>query len=131
MEDNIMDMPHGTETVDSMSIRLRDIMTGKGWSIRYEYDFGDGWRHQIKVVKVHEGRSPPHRPELLRGKGACPPEDCGGSFGYIELIDALNDPQHPEHSRMVEFMGVSRLDPSEFDRKEAQSRLRSARLMDV
>ena len=131
MEDDITDLPHGTETVDSMSIRLRDIMTGKGWFILYNYDFGDGWRHQVKVVKVHEGRSPLHRPELLRGKGACPPEDCGGSFGYIELIDALNDPQHPEHGRMVEFMGVSHLDPSEFDLKDAQSRLRSARLMDV
>ena len=81
MEDDVGDLPQGMEAIDSMAIRLRDIMTGKGWSIHYDYDFGDGWKHDVRVVNVHEGRSPLLRPELLKGSGACPPEDCGGVYG--------------------------------------------------
>jgi hypothetical protein len=125
MEDDVGDIPHGMEAIDSMAIRLRDIMTGKGWSIQYEYDFGDGWKHDVKVIKVHEGSSDILRPELLGGRGACPPEDCGGAYGYIELIKALNDPRHPEHEPMAKYMGVSHLDPREFDLQKARSRFRS------
>ena len=130
-EDDVGDIPHGMEAIDSMAIRLRDIMTGKGWSIRYEYDFGDGWKHDVKVVNVHEGRSPLPRPELLRGRGACPPEDCGGVYGYIEMIETLNDPRHREHERMADYMGVSHLDPGEFDLEKARSRFRSTWLTDI
>jgi hypothetical protein len=131
IEDDVVDLPQGTEAIDSMTIRLRDIMTGKGWSIRYDYDFGDGWKHDVKVVNVHEGLSPLLHPELLKGSGTCPPEDCGGAYGYIGLIKALNDPRHPEHESLTEYMGVDHLDPNEFDLEKAQSRFRSAWLTNI
>lgn len=124
-EEDVEDFPVGMEVIDSGRIHLRDIMGGKGWSIPYLYDFGDGWMHIVKVVKVHLGQSSPDRVELLDGSGACPPEDCGGGYGYQELISVVNDPRHPEHDDMAEWFGSDSLDPKAFDIQAARKRLGS------
>ena len=124
-EDDVGDLSMGMEVIDAKRIRLRDIMTGKGWSIPYIYDFGDGWRHEIKAIKVHPGKGPLDRVELLDGSGACPPEDCGGPYGYRELVDVLNDPKDREHNDMAEWFGADRLDPEEFDIEAAKKRIGS------
>ncbi len=119
----------GIDIIDAKGIRLRDIMTGKGWSIPYIYDFGDGWTHTVKVVKVHLGEPPLDRLELLDGAGACPPEDCGGSYGYQELINILNDSKNPEHNSMAEWYGGNELDPAKFDIDAARIRVGSLKRM--
>ena len=124
-EDDVEDFPMGREVIDSSRIHLRDIMSGKGWSIPYLYDFGDGWMHAVKVVQVHIDRPPSNRVELLDGSGACPPEDCGGTYGYQELIRILNDADHPEHDEMAEWFGADSLDPKKFEIEAARKRLRS------
>ena len=60
----------------------------------------------------------------LEGKRACPPEDCGGPFGYEELLDALKDTHHERHDELKEWIGGS-FDPDEFDVKETNRRIRS------
>ena len=124
-EDDVGDFPMGIEVIDAKRIRIRDIMTGKGWSIQYVYDFGDGWTHSVKAVKVRSGEPRLDRAELLDGSGACPPEDCGGPYGYQELIDVLNDPKNREHEDMAEWFGAERLDPNEFDIEAAKIRIGS------
>jgi len=121
-EEDVEDLPVGMEVIDSSRLHLRDIMGGKGWSIPYLYDFGDGWTHIVKVVKVHPDQASPDGIELLDGSGACPPEDCGGGYGYQELISVLNDPRHPEHDDMAEWFGSDSLDPRSFDIEEARKR---------
>jgi hypothetical protein len=116
MEDDVGDLPQGMEAIDSMAIRLRDIMTGKGWSIHYDYDFGDGWKHDVRVVNVHRGM---------------PARGLRGRLWDIGLIKALNDPRHPEDESITEYMGVDHLDPNEFDLEKAKSRFRSAWLTDI
>lgn len=71
---------------------------------RYDYDFGDDWGHDITVEKalVSEGKLP--HPICLTGKRSCPPEDCGGTSGYEELLEAVADPAHPRHQELKEWL---------------------------
>jgi Plasmid pRiA4b ORF-3-like protein len=48
------------------------------------------------------------------GKRACPPEDCGGIWGYVGFLAAIRDPKHPEHKGMLEWIG-GEFDPDVFD----------------
>lgn len=122
--DDFGDVPFSKEAVDSRLLHLRDIMGEKGWSIGYAYDFGDGWYHEVKVAKVHPPQPYQEGFELLGGSGACPPEDCGGPYGYRALIEALQDPDHPEHADMEMWFGADRLDLKDFDIGTARERLR-------
>jgi hypothetical protein len=108
------------EGVDSTTTNLSQILpkTSKRFSFKYEYDFGDGWEHEV----LFEG-SPPVDPKAkyplcLEGERACPPEDCGGVWGYGDFLKAISNPKHEEHESMLEWIG-GRFDPVEFDPKKA------------
>ncbi|WP_222271907.1 plasmid pRiA4b ORF-3 family protein [Modestobacter marinus] len=77
----------------------------------YDYDFGDGWEHRLRVG---ERTSAPDTPHCLDGAGACPPEDCGGAPGYQRLLQALADPGDPEHAELTEWISGP-FDPEAFD----------------
>ena len=96
--------------LDERKTRLGDVLDGRR-KFRYWYDFGDDWWHEIAIRKgaADEGGGP----RLLAGEGACPPEDCGGPYGYAELLQALTDPKHPEHGELREWAGD--FDPGRFD----------------
>ncbi|MFT4298536.1 MAG: plasmid pRiA4b ORF-3 family protein, partial [Aeromicrobium sp.] len=66
-------------------VRLDQILSADGDRLWYDYDFGDDWKHLLRVEKVLD--SPPPAPVCIGGKLACPPEDCGGVWGYAELAD--------------------------------------------
>ena len=88
----------------------------------YEYDFGDGWRHEM----LFEG-SPPSDPkakypECVEGARACPPEDCGGPWGYADYLAAIADPKHEQHEELLEWGGP--FDPEAFDAKNATKEMR-------
>ena len=101
---------------------LREIVD----RIRYTYDFGDNWEHEITlqaIVRTEPGK--PH-PARVAGKGACPPEDCGGPWGYADLRSALADPAHEQHGEQLEWLGLtdaSEFDPSWFDVDEVNAAL--------
>jgi hypothetical protein len=99
---------------DEKKIKLKDIVTGERIKFRYEYDFGDGWLHDIVVEKILEPESGVHYPICLKGKYACPPEDCGGVWGYHNLLEIIKDPDHPEHEDMLEWVGED-YNPEAFD----------------
>jgi hypothetical protein len=80
----------------------------------YEYDFGDGWEHNVVLEKVLEPEAGAKYPYMMAGKRACPPEDCGGVFGYYHLLEVLADPRHPEHEELADWVGGS-FDPEAFD----------------
>jgi hypothetical protein len=75
------------ECVDEAETTLDEVLLGPKDRVRYTYDFGDNWEHDIVLEKVMEPDASDGRPKLLTGKGACPPEDCGGPWGYAELKD--------------------------------------------
>ena len=72
--------------------------------MRYDYDFGDGWTHSIRLEGVEAREIGQKYPRCTAGERACPPEDCGGIGGYDELVHALLDPAHPEYAQMGDWI---------------------------
>lgn len=85
----------------------------------YEYDFGDGWEHEVVLEQVSSRLPIGYYPVCLEGARACPPEDCGGVHGYEEMLKALGDPSHEEHENILEWVG-GRYDPAQFDPKKVR-----------
>jgi hypothetical protein len=92
----------------------------------YEYDFGDQWMHQLIV----EERFPPEPgveyPTCVAGQRACPPEDCGGPWGYPDFVEAISYPDHREHDELLEWVG-GEFDPGSFDLESVNKELRRMR----
>ena len=87
----------------------------------YEYDFGDGWEHDVLVETVLADIT--GETVCLAGRRACPPEDCGGPHGYMELLEILGNPEHEEHAERLQWCGP--LEPEAFDIDATNSRLRA------
>ena len=108
------DPDFGFEVKNEKRIKLNQIVSRAGDKFIYEYDFGDGWKHIILLEKILQPEAGVRYPICLEGKRACPPEDCGGIWGYYNLLKAIQDPAHPEHEDMLEWLGDG-FDPEEFD----------------
>lgn len=111
------------ECIDSTTVFLSTVLPNSHFKFRYEYDFGDGWDHEILFegeVPVEKGKK---YPICLEGERACPPEDCGGVWGYQDFLAAIADPKHEEHDSYLEWCGGS-FSPEEFDPKEATRRMK-------
>jgi len=102
------------EGEDEREVRLRELCRKVKSKLLYEYDFGDGWEHTIEVQKIHPPEQGVRYPVCLAGKRACPPEDCGGAWGYYDMLEALADPKHERHEEIAEWMGTG-FDPEAFD----------------
>ena len=107
-----------------------NMVVALGGSLRYTYDFGDNWEHKVTVEKAIPPTPGARVPICNGGRRACPPEDCGGPWGYQELLAILADPTHEEHAERVEWLGEwggGRLDPEAFDPAEFAVNLRAIR----
>jgi hypothetical protein len=110
------------DVADEKRPTLNDLLRSSVVRFGYTYDFGDNWEHTIAFEKSDlpvEGES---YPVCIGGKRNCPPEDCGGVWGYEQLLGILADPKHPEHEDQVEWIGEE-FDPNEFDLERANSAL--------
>lgn len=85
----------------------------------YLYDFGDDWEHQIELQKIIPKERGISYPVCTNGKRACPPEDCGGIWGYEELLEIVKDPAHEEYEEMMEWLG-GEFDPEYFEAKKVR-----------
>lgn len=83
--------------------------------LEYTYDFGDDWVHKIKIEKVLEKDPKQQYPACIKGKGACPPEDCGGPWGYASMLEVLEGPDCEEKQDMQDWLGQDSFDPEAFD----------------
>lgn len=100
--------------VDDETQTLQQIAPRKGMRFGYRYDFGDDWYHTVEVRDVLDQAPAPSPLLCLGASGACPPEDCGGPWGYAHLLEALADPGHQDHEDMREWMGGD-FDPAACD----------------
>jgi len=108
-------------------VRLSQVLTGPGDRLRYTYDFGDDWEHDIVAEETRPAVPGETYPSCVAGKGACPPEDCGGAWGYAELKEILADPSHEEHQNMLDWLGLDAgegFDPKAFSVAGVNARLR-------
>ena len=110
-KDAIAEMGRGK---DAETVSVRRLKFKKGDTFKYVYDFGDDWSHTLKVEDISVPEPEVDYPVCLAGARECPPEDCGGPFGYIELLNILNDPDHEEHESMKEWAGAD-FDPEDLD----------------
>lgn len=109
--------------IDYRRISLNQILFHSGSTLVYEYDFGDSWQHLIELEdRLEHGSVTDPLPRCVDGARACPPEDSGGVYGYAELLEAIRDPDHPEHESYVAWAGGG-FDPETFDVETANERL--------
>ncbi len=122
--DAMWNMDDSEPTEETILSDLVPDSSKKRFRFKYLYDFGDGWEHTITVEKVEHQEKAPTVPVCLAGKRACPPEDCGGVWGYAELLETLADPQHPEHAELLGWCGGP-IDAEDFDPEEVNELFRS------
>ena len=121
------DWDFGPPARDARGTRL-DEAADAGTSFDYTYDFGDNWEHEVAVEKVLDTSPVASLPACVDGRRACPPEDCGGVWGYEELLTILADPSHPEHSGRAQWAsqwGGAMLDPEAFDPSQFEDNMRT------
>jgi len=94
---------------DETQVRLTSLLKREGDKLLYEYDFGDGWEHDVVLEKILPFTAGQPLPFCVKGKRACPPEDCGGIWGYRDLLLIMQDPEHEEHQNLSEWL------PENFD----------------
>jgi len=112
------DMGLGSGARDESEHKLGDVLVGVGARMRWDYDFGDGWQHNVELEAIEPADPDVVYPRCVAGRRACPPEDCGGPSGYGELIEAVANTGHPRHDELTEWVPLG-WDPGHFDPDEA------------
>jgi hypothetical protein len=119
------DMASGLAFIEERGVPIGSLLVEPKDRLRYDYDFGDGWEHDVVVEKVLAPSAATRVPAVLAGRRACPPEDVGGVHGYEMFLEILADPAHPEHAEMREWSGGDG-DPESFDLEDADARVAKA-----
>lgn len=110
------------EVTDGKTLMIEDIFTKVGDAVKYEYDFGDGWMHHLELINISNKPVNDILPIIVAGENACPPEDCGGVSGYLQLKKILLDKSDEEHLSMLAWVGY-KFNPLKFDIKTASKEL--------
>lgn len=113
------------DMIDESTVKLSDIVSVKQRSFIYEYDLGDSWQHEVLVENIGPPEPGRRYPICLDGSLACPPEDVGGIGGFYEFLEAIGDPDHPEHEYLLEWAGGD-FDPGAFDLNQVNHALLTA-----
>jgi hypothetical protein len=102
--------------LDARKAKLDDVLEDVGTkTLTYIYDFGDGWKHTIKIERLADPQPETLYPRLTEAIGRCPPEDVGGSWGYAEFLEAMADPKHERHDEFAGWIDEDEFDPNEVD----------------
>lgn len=112
-----------TKNVDYRNMKISDLMQNEHDRIEYEYDFGDGWIHIIILEKILLVENKIIYPVCIASKLNCPPEDCGGIWGYANILKILKQKTHKEYKSLVEWLG-GEFDYQYFNIDEVNKRLK-------
>ncbi len=99
------DPEFGFEIHNEKKFRLGEVLRRPKERMVYEYDFGDGWEHDVVLEAVTATVPGERYPVVVAGKRRCPPEDVGGVVGFYDFLETMADPKHPEHKNMREWWG--------------------------
>jgi hypothetical protein len=108
------------DVVNEARLTLAEIRRAGIERFTYTYDFGDDWEHRIVVEGAVPRVEGQRYPACVAGKRACPPEDCGGPYGYAHFLAARADPSHPDHQEMSGWVDED-FDPDWFSVAEADA----------
>jgi hypothetical protein len=89
---------------DEKKVKLAELAPAAKSNFIYEYDFGDNWEHLIEVVKISPPADKVKYPVCLAGELACPPDDCGGIWGYCDMLEVLKNPKHKDYKDIRGWM---------------------------
>jgi hypothetical protein len=107
------------DTISGAEVKIaKYFLTPKDKAI-YEYDFGDGWEHEVILEKILPEESNIKYPKCIAGERACPPEDCGGTWGYSDLLEIIANPEHEEYNERMEWIG-DEFNPEKFAPEEVE-----------
>lgn len=116
----------GLGHADEAAVQLPELLSAPGDKLRYNYDFGDDWRHDILLEDILPETPGSTYPYCLAGKGKRPPEDCGGVWGYADLKEIMADPGHEQHQEMLDWLclaSADSFDPKAFSIDDVNARL--------
>jgi len=122
-EPAIDDHDYNDGLIDATTVTLDSIINDTKEKFEYTYDFGDSWEHQIFVEKFLPRDEKTKYPICIDGKLNCPPEDCGGVWGFYDLLETIKNKKHPEHEEMLEWLG-GQYDAEHFDKELVNEELR-------
>jgi hypothetical protein len=110
------------DVVSERRLTLNALIKNGVARFTYTYDFGDDWEHDILIEKAAPAHTAKVFPACIGGKRNCPPEDCGGAWGYADLLSILADQANPRHEDMREWLGED-FDPEAFSVADADASL--------
>jgi hypothetical protein len=113
------------DITDENRVTLNTLVKAGVTRFSYTYDFGDNWEHAILVEKSPPASDAKACPACVAGKRNGPPEDCGGTWGYADLLEILANPAHPDHEERIEWLG-DEFDPEMFSVAETDAALGAA-----
>lgn len=105
------------KTLPGWKQKIADYFSKENKSANYIYDFGDNWEHKIILEKILPKENNVTYPLCVKGERACPPEDCGGTYGYEDFLKIIGDPDDEQHEEMLEWIG-GEFNPEHFDPNE-------------
>lgn len=120
--DDAFEYPNDVPMIEEKNIKLSDYIP-KYTRVKYSYDFGDNWEHYIVVEGMIENY-PRNYPVCIAGEGNTPPEDVGGEPGYVEFLEVISDPKHPEYAAMLDWSKMQLY--QDFNIDSVNRRLKSA-----
>ena len=85
--------------------RLQQVLPEEKCRLTYTYDFGDNWLVDVVLERILPPDDAKRYPLCLAGRRAGPKDDSGGPWGYMELLEIVADPKHPDHEEMKEWLG--------------------------
>lgn len=113
----------GDGPLDARKANLLQLIEETGVkSVKYLYDFGDGWEHTIRIERIAPAATGQSYPRLVEAKGRCPLEDIGGPYGYQEFLEALSDPDHERREEFEEWTDMT-FDPNVVDTRKLATNL--------
>lgn len=112
---------------DERRVKLAKVLPEKDACLLYRYDYGDDWEHLVELERALEPDHRHHYPLCIGGARACPPEDCGGTSGYEELVRVLKTPKDEEYDSMITWIG-GYFDPASFDANAVNRTFRFGRM---
>jgi hypothetical protein len=121
-EPNEYDEGFGGELIDASRVTIGAMISGNKGTINYTYDFGDSWEHLISVEKILPNDANLKYPICIDGALSCPPEDCGGVWGFYDLLKTIENKKYPEYKDTLEWIG-GKYDAEYFDKKLINVRL--------
>ncbi len=111
------DEEYGREVLEGWNQKIKYYFFTDNRIAEYVYDFGDGWKHTVRLEKILPRDKKVNYPICLTGERACPPEDCGSYWGYENFLKAISDPNHKQHEELLTWIG-GEFDPEHFDIEE-------------